>query len=379
MLEGGAVMNGIANQQSSTRDADRPLARLDSVHPLLSAALAYGELGWKIFPICEGTKDRPHLKDWGLLATSSPKQIENWWTRWPRANIGLACGPSVIAVVDIDTKEGKNGQRTIDLLEVLDDLRLSPTRTMRTPSGGWQYLYAGEVASTVAKIGAHLYEKPFMSHVDTRGAGGANGGYVLLPPSRTTTNLKKHTHAGIYQWLNDVALAAVDQWVVEACGAKAESHEHIVEPVIELDQAANIEWAIDYLRNDAPPAVEGDGGEFTSLKVAMTLRGYGISEDKTLELMLDHYNERCEPPWEIDGLAKKVENAFLYASREAPGAATAEAQFQDAPLPPLTEAEQQAGRRRFADKKDPAGARRRNRKNRRLALRRKRAAEFARE
>ena len=56
---------------------------------------------------------------------------------------------------------------------------------------------SGEVASTVAKIGAHLYDKPFMSHVDTRGTGGANGGYVLLPPSRTIANPQRHTHAGV--------------------------------------------------------------------------------------------------------------------------------------------------------------------------------------
>ena len=354
----------------------------DNVNPFLSAALAYGELGWKVFPIWEGTKDRPHLKDWGLLATSSPEQIKIWWTRWPRANIGLACGPSLIAVVDIDTKEGKNGQRTIDLLEILEGLRLSPTRTMRTPSGGRQYLYAGEVASTVAKIGAHLYDKPFMSHVDTRGTGGANGGYVLLPPSRTIANAKRHTHAGLYRWTTDAPLAPVDPWVVEVCGARVESHEHIAEPAVELDQSMNIEWAIHYLQNDAPPAIEGQGGELTTLKVAMTLRGYGISEHKTLELMLDYYNERCEPLWEIegkDGLAKKVENAFLYATLEAPGAATAEAHFKDVPLPPLTEAEKRAGRRKRADRKDPAEARRRKRKNHRLALRRRRAAQFAEE
>ena len=51
---------------------------------------------------------------------------------------------------------------------------------------------------------------------------------------------------------------------------------HIAEPVVECDQPANIEWAIYHLRNDAPPAIEGEGGEFTTLKVAMTLRGYGM-------------------------------------------------------------------------------------------------------
>jgi hypothetical protein len=219
---------------------------------------------------------------------------------------------------------------------------------LRTPSGGRQYLYAGEVASTVAKIGAHLYDKPFMSHVDTRGGGGANGGYVLLPPSRTIANPKRHTHAGVYQWLNHEPLAPIDPWVVAACGAKPVCPEYIAEPVVEWDQPANIEWAIDHLRNDAPAAIEGQGGEFITLKVAMTLRGHGISEHRTLELMLEHYNVdgKCVPLWEFDGkdgLATKVENAFLYANLEAPGAATAEAHFKDDPPPPLTtkELEQQ--------------------------------------
>ena len=70
--------------------------------------------------------------------------------------------------------------------------------------------------------------------------------------------------------------------------------------------------------------------------------------------MLDNYNVdgKCVPLWEVDGkngLATKVENAFLYANLEAPGAATAEADFKDDPPPPLTaqELEQQ---RRFREK-----------------------------
>jgi hypothetical protein len=41
-------------------------AGADRINPLLAAALAYGKLGWKVFPIREGTKDRPHLKEWGV-------------------------------------------------------------------------------------------------------------------------------------------------------------------------------------------------------------------------------------------------------------------------------------------------------------------------
>jgi len=77
------------------------------INPLLAGALAYGKLGWKVFPIREGTKERPRLREWGVYASSNPRHITKWWTAWPRTNIGLACRPSLIAVVDVDTKEGK--------------------------------------------------------------------------------------------------------------------------------------------------------------------------------------------------------------------------------------------------------------------------------
>ena len=77
---------------------------------------------------------------------------------------------------------------------------------------------------------------PFMSHVDTRGTGGANGGYVLLPPSRTVANAKKHTHAGVYRGTTDAPLAPClrlgRRCLRRQAGIPA---EHIAEPVVELD------------------------------------------------------------------------------------------------------------------------------------------------
>jgi RecA-family ATPase len=42
--------------------------------------------------------------------------------------------------------------------------------------------------------------------------------------------------------------------------------------------------------------------------------------------MVDYWNDRCHPPWDLDQLRTKVDNAYKYAKGEA-GAASAEVQF----------------------------------------------------
>jgi hypothetical protein len=68
---------------------------------LLRSALAAAVLGWHVFPCAAGGK-RPALRgNWQDLATTSPDQIRDWWARAPY-NIGIACGPSGLVVIDLD-------------------------------------------------------------------------------------------------------------------------------------------------------------------------------------------------------------------------------------------------------------------------------------
>jgi hypothetical protein len=124
-------------------------------------------------------------------------------------------------------------------------------------------------------------------------------------------------------------IAALPAWLADAIGKPRQQSGSVAEAAVDLDQSANVAWAIDFLKNDAPLAKEGAGGDATTFKVAAALRDYGISESMVVELMADHYNERCEPPWSIEGLTKKVENAFSYSSLAQPGGKTAEAEFTD--------------------------------------------------
>lgn len=52
----------------------------------------------------------------------------------------------------------------------------------------------------------------------------------------------------------------------------------------------------------------------------------GVVEQDCLPLLIDHWNDRCAPPWDADELAVKVANAYRYG-QEPVGSSAPEAQF----------------------------------------------------
>lgn len=153
-----------------------------------------------IFPIKENAKS-PALVRWGTQSSDDPGQIRTWMRRWPTANYGLDCGKSNIAVVDVDTKNGKVGQQTLDQLEA-EYGKLPETRMSKTWSGGTHYLFRGSIPSTASKLG---------KDVDTRG----RGGMVLLPGSKID--------GYPYTWLNEKPFAPLPDWVANLAARAVES------------------------------------------------------------------------------------------------------------------------------------------------------------
>jgi hypothetical protein len=153
---------------------------------LLRSALAAAGLGWHVFPCAAGGK-RPALRgNWQELATTSADQVRDWWTRAPY-NIGIACGPSGLVVIDLDLPDAAGeedddpaGHGALFPLSGADRLsRLarkngerypSGTYVVDTPSGGC-HLYFRASEDTRARNTAGALGR----HIDVR----ADGGYVV--------------------------------------------------------------------------------------------------------------------------------------------------------------------------------------------------------
>lgn len=59
-----------------------------------------------------------------------------------------------------------------------------------------------------------------------------------------------------------------------------------------------------------PAAVSGEGGHQAAFKVALVLtKGFSLSEETALTLMVNDYNPRCVPPWSLGELRHKISSA----------------------------------------------------------------------
>ncbi|MFF0723085.1 bifunctional DNA primase/polymerase [Micromonospora sp. NPDC003816] len=167
-------------------------------NPLLTAALAHAARGWHVFPLrpddkrpafpdhagddCTGRDPRcrtaGHHLGWEPRATWDPDRIRRAWSARPYG-IGLACGPSRLVVVDLDTpKDGTTGPTGLDTLAELAAAHgtvIEPTYTVTTGRGGTHLYYrhpddGPALRNTAGTLG------PL---VDTR----AHGGYVVAAGS----------------------------------------------------------------------------------------------------------------------------------------------------------------------------------------------------
>jgi hypothetical protein len=163
---------------------------------LLAAALAHAARGWHVFPLRPDDK-RPAFPDhaaddctgrdprcraghlgWEPRATTDPDRIRRAWSHRPYG-IGLACGPSGLVVVDLDTPKDDTTDRTgLDTLAALADRHgagIEPTYTVSTGRGGTHLYYrhpddGPALRNTAGTLGPM---------VDTRG----QGGYVVAAGS----------------------------------------------------------------------------------------------------------------------------------------------------------------------------------------------------
>ena len=57
------------------------------ITPIETACL-YASWGWRVYPAPAGSKGS-YITSWPTAATTDPKQIEEWWKKWPDANVKI--------------------------------------------------------------------------------------------------------------------------------------------------------------------------------------------------------------------------------------------------------------------------------------------------
>jgi hypothetical protein len=161
------------------------------------AAAWYARRGIAVFPV--KARDKVPLTEHGVKdASADPTAVHAWWSRWPNANLGVACGvPSGVLVVDID---GADGEAALEALAA-EHGALPPCPEVRTGKGRHLWFAHDErVRNSVKRLPS----------VDTR----STGGYVLAPPS-------VHPSGAVYRWVPGRAITDLEpppppEWLVAA-------------------------------------------------------------------------------------------------------------------------------------------------------------------
>ncbi|SDD56091.1 bifunctional DNA primase/polymerase [Actinokineospora iranica] len=179
---------------------------------LMGHALAAARRGMAVFPLwprsktpslhgrrdCDGTGvcSAGHL-GWEQRATTDPDLIRHWWSESPSSNIGVACGPSRIYVLDLDTAHGEQApepwtgaRHGRDVLAQLAEQAGQPTPatfTVRTPTGGLHLYFRvpadSPLRNTTGRVGWRI---------DSRG----QGGLVVAPGSLRRNGSYTVAHRG---------------------------------------------------------------------------------------------------------------------------------------------------------------------------------------
>ena len=253
------------------------------VSDMKEAALDYAAQGWPIFPV--GRDKKPLFKNWQDKATTNRETIINWWDEYPDANIALQ--PAEIGMMVLDLDPGYDEEELIKYVGSIETALYA-----RTPRGGTHLFFNLNDGERVSPSTSKL-----ASHVDVR----SWHSYVLLTPSETKD--------GAYTWEGTGTPAHRTDEMVRLSNSGREKHEDRDTWIIDPDLDENVERAIKWLTTEAKPAIEKSGGDDMTYKTAAMCKSYGISQALALDLMFDHYNPRCVPPWDYDDLQIKVENA----------------------------------------------------------------------
>ncbi len=281
---------------------------VESTPSKLRIALALADQGYRVFPLVPGGK-LPAIGGWPQRASANCETVRKMWSSHDPVNdiayerdfnIGIAtgaCAGRFLTVLDVDVKNGGKGLETLERIDIsAPDAWREGAKRVDTPSGGFHLYFFSDapLGTSASRLGPGI---------DTRGV----GGYVVAEGS-TMADGRAYVACG-------GALRTISPWLANDIGAPIERADANV--LCLLDSKPALDRASAWLKDIAPLAVQGAGGDATTFKVAAGVKDFGVSSLACQELMVTLWNDRCSPPWDYEALSVKVDNAYRYGANSA--------------------------------------------------------------
>lgn len=212
--------------------------------------------------------------------------INTWWTKWPKANIGLITGKiSNLFVIDIDSEEA---------LRLIDSYIGDMKPTVKSPNG-WHYYF--NYCDCDLTIGSG-----FLTGCDFRG----QGGYIVAAPSKTSDFyeneiLKKR--GGKYKLLESVnnrqaVFPDLLQLIKNYLGT---AHARIRDPIERESTTSTTSTLSTHFK---------DGTRDDDIFHAAFSLAKGGSSQNFIAQAVDILSKGCEPPLSESEVKIKLESAF---------------------------------------------------------------------
>jgi hypothetical protein len=228
----------------------------------------------------------PVIKDWENEGTADPDEARGAWAprgEWGRFNIGVACGPSGLVVIDLDTKKGKDGPTELHRLLTELGIDLPKTYAVKTPSGG-RHLYFRSPPGVEIRLSA----SQVAPGVDIR----AWGGLVVAAGSEIDGRF--------YEVIADLPIADLPPEMIE----------HILKSPGSRSKAARAERI--------PEIIPEGERESTLASLAGSMRRRGASAAVILAAIREMNEEQCVPPLEEDDLERIAHSIARYEPADKP-------------------------------------------------------------
>lgn len=256
---------------------------METQRSLIEIALSYAERNWPVLPlhtpsngICSCSRDQCNIPgkhprtEHGLSeASTDEKQVKDWWSKWPDANIGILTGErSGLIILDVDVRD--NGP--LSLGQLRKQYKDFPqTLTVRTPTGGRHFYFSYPAG---LQIGNKI---SFRKGLDIR----ANGGFVVAPISIGANGRR-------YEWINpSVDIADIPAWLIEIILAPKPQRADSVPEVKPRIYFADAPGA-HFLQKAILLVRSGEKRNPTGFQMALQLRDDGLNFDQAETLMFQY-------------------------------------------------------------------------------------------